>query len=234
MGFRTFTVTELITRVRQMSDTEHYDATNGFIDDTEIMGYLSDSYTELYDILLSKGIGAFETTTDFTGDGTQNYNLPSDFYSCLAVFRVEGDRLIPLREIQLQHIHHFTGSSTSQSSAYRLVQDEIHLYPTPGSGTYRMYYAPVATKFALVADTVDGINGWEEYIVLDTVIKCMQKEETNADHIIAKKSDMLDRIDAMSKNRVEGPPSVVDTESRHGSEDPASWSNDVFMGPRGW
>ena len=223
---RTFTVAQLIARVRQAADIQHMDSANGFITDNEIMGYLSDSYTELYDILVSKGINQFESSATLSvTSGVAS--VPADFYAALGVYRVENDFLIPLKEVYLKDIHRYRTSEQGNAYAFRVVGEEIHLYPPPSSGTYKLYYAPFATKFALTSDTVDGVNGWEEYLVLDATIKCQDKEESSSEGTREKKRDMLNRIDAMAENRTVGPHSVVDTLNMHGYRDPASWYNDL-------
>jgi hypothetical protein len=58
-------------------------------------------------------------------------------------------------------------------------------------------------------DTVQGVSGWTEYIIVDAAIKMMQKEESDVSVLMAQKQALLQRIEAMSQNRDAGMPSTV-------------------------
>lgn len=62
--------------------------------------------------------------------------------------------------------------------------------------------------------TVDGISGWEEYIILDAAIKARIKEESDIQALMIQKASMLDRINQLSESRDASLPSrVSDTQS---------------------
>lgn len=64
-----------------------------------------------------------------------------------------------------------------------------------GTGTVQMfdYLTPV-----------DGISGWEEYPVVDSAIKCKDKEESNVEVLAARKGGLVKRIENVSANRDPG------------------------------
>jgi hypothetical protein len=49
--------------------------------------------------------------------------------------------------------------------------------------------------------TLDGISGWEEYIIIDAAIKAQIKQEGPFEPLAAQKADMRARIDAMAEGR---------------------------------
>jgi len=51
---------------------------------------------------------------------------------------------------------------------------------------------------------VDGISGWEEYPVVDTAIKCKDKEESNVEVLAARKAGLRKRVEDTSANRDPG------------------------------
>lgn len=61
--------------------------------------------------------------------------------------------------------------------------------------------------------TVDGVSGWEEYIVLDAAIKAMGKEESNIQELMAEKMAMKQRLIDMAANRdIANPATVADVQ----------------------
>lgn len=51
---------------------------------------------------------------------------------------------------------------------------------------------------------IDGIAGWEEYIVIDSAIKAYVKQETDYTGLAAQKAEMKHRIESMSEGRDAG------------------------------
>lgn len=58
---------------------------------------------------------------------------------------------------------------------------------------------------------IDGetFNGWEEYVVIDSAIKCLQKEESDVSMLMAQKQALIKRIENMAANRDAGEPDSV-------------------------
>lgn len=56
---------------------------------------------------------------------------------------------------------------------------------------------------------VDGVSGWEEYIICDVAIKCLAKEESDASVFMAQKLALEKRIEAAAENRDAGSPQTV-------------------------
>ena len=65
--------------------------------------------------------------------------------------------------------------------------------------------------------TFDGVSGWEEYIVIDAAIKCLQKEESDVSVLMSQKSAIAKRIEAAAENRDAGEPSKVTDVSNYES-----------------
>jgi hypothetical protein len=233
---RTFTVTELTARVRQYADIEAVDPVDGFITDAEIMGYLSDSYTELYDILVNKGLSQYEKITNFTNHSQPYYDVPVDFYGVLRICKLDGNFMVPLKEIPLSETHKYPIDG-QYATAYRLISHPggsgtpielnrvIRFYPHPNSGHYVMFYVPFAPKFTAGTNVVNGVNGWEDYIAVDAALKCAIKEESTdaANELRVRKQELLMRIDAFASNQTSGPRFMHDAEHEYYPYDPADW-----------
>lgn len=70
-------------------------------------------------------------------------------------------------------------------------------------------------------DVFDGINGWEEFIILDAAIKCLIKDQAiDPSPLIAERDRELQRIRTDVSTRDQGEPHyVVDTDNLHADEE---------------
>ena len=60
---------------------------------------------------------------------------------------------------------------------YRLNGDKLWLTPTPaGNQNIQVWYVPKLTTLSADSDTVDGVSGWTEYIIVDACIKALAKQ----------------------------------------------------------
>lgn len=117
-----------------------------------------------------------------------------------------------------------TCSDTSALSTGMYVQAPANLSLFPANTTIQSINANVSfvVNNAATATTsntlirawndsvsVDGISGWEEYIVLDAALKAMGKEEDDVSLIAAQKQAMHQRLVDMAANRDAGNPATV-------------------------
>jgi hypothetical protein len=78
--------------------------------------------------------------------------------------------------------------------------------PAPGAaGTARVYYIPAPATLTTGGSVTsfNGVAGWEEYIIVDCLIKAAFKQELDPALLIKQKSDMIDRI-KLSLSRMDG------------------------------
>ncbi len=62
------------------------------------------------------------------------------------------------------------------------------------------------------SNIVDGVNGWEEYIIVDAAIKVQDKQDLDSAPFVRRKQQILDRIEVAASSRDAGSPkTVVDT-----------------------
>ena len=64
--------------------------------------------------------------------------------------------------------------------------------------------ALTATVEGKLNSTFDGVSGWEEYIIVDSAMKCLQKEESDVSVLFAQKNALIQRIEAAAENRDAG------------------------------
>lgn len=220
------TLAQLVTRVQQRADMVN----STFVDFTTSGGegetFIQQSAKALYDLVLSSwGEDYYYSSTTFsTVAGTQSYALPSDFYKLLAV-----DANVPgmTTPTTLQNFNWEERNLYSTSTGwthllavprYRLRAGYIWFVPVPaGVHSVTLHYVPALGTLSGSTVTFDGINGWDEWIVVDAAIKCRTKEESETGDLRASLAEMTARIKAAAPVRDIGkPPRVVDVYQRMG------------------
>lgn len=213
------TLEQIRTELRQRIDRVN----SQFFTDEELNSYISGSYKELYDILIQKFGDDYYVAApyEFTTDGTNDtYDLPEDFYKLLGVdAQYSGANAqngwITLRQFMMQERNSYTLPNYQAfygitNIRYRLRDNKLWFMPVPiGGQLLRMFYIPRPAELTEDDDTVDGVSGWEEYILCDAAIKCMVKEESDPSAFAAQKNAMLQRIESAAENRNAGQPQVV-------------------------
>jgi len=121
---------------------------------------------------------------------TASVYLDSDFYKCKGVWVSDATGVAapawnPLRRFQwdeqnaLRQVNIYQGMSALP--LYRLYtvngREKVGIAPMM-TGTYRVWYYPAPQKMLTSTDRVDGRAGWDEWVVKDSVIKCLLKEES--------------------------------------------------------
>lgn len=193
----TFTLATLRARAQQESDMVN----TSFISTAEWTNYLNGSYMELYGLLVQ----AFEdyyvaSPYSITTDGINNlFALPTN----PAVFKLIGVDLQVQASSLWVTLKPFT---FPERNNFGLVNS-----PVPMAGqTVRLWYVPVLTALSGDTDaTVDILNGWEEYIVIDAAMKALAKEESDVSTFAARKGAIIERINAESQNRDAGSPTRI-------------------------
>ena len=212
---RTVTLASLKEQILQQANMEE----TQLIGDAELVGYINSSIAELHDILVQVYNGDyFQKDYSFTTVTNQDkYDLPADFYKLVGVDYVLGPRqIVVLNRFNFRDrfkdetfaFYSFQGFRTN--IRYRLEKDSIRFNTVPDAGkSMRLWYIPCATKLVNDSDTYDGINGYEEYVINDCVIKCLIKEESDVSVQMARKQAFIFRIQSAADNRDTAAPEVI-------------------------
>jgi hypothetical protein len=189
---------------------------------------ISQSYKELYDILIQKFGNDYFVQLPYTYTTTgqidpvtqaQTFPLPSDFYKLLrcevALNKNDPNSWITLRQFQAiqanlwnyPNVYTFYGITNLR---YRLWGNNLQLVPLASAGqTIRIWYAPRPNQLINDTDTLDAISGYEEYIVADVAIKALAKTEEDPQVFMLQKAALLKRIEEAAENRNVGEPQQV-------------------------
>ena len=180
---RTRTLLELRTAIRQRADIVN---DLSFITDPELNELINQSVCEFRDLMImARGQDYFQATpyTLSTVAGQESYSLPADFYQLILAELTLGGYRLTLRRFELPEHGYYSTQSI------------------PSGMPITLRYIPTAPILIADGDTFDGINGWEDYVILDGCIKVLAKEESDVSVYAAQLARMQARIDALKTDR---------------------------------
>lgn len=179
------TLANLRLEAQQRADMEN----STFLSTTEWNTLINKSAKELYDILVSVYEDYFEAESIFaTVNAQESYPLPANFYKLLGADQIiANSQAVPLRPYEA------------------LNRNAFNSY-TPAGLQIQLRYVPTLAPLVSDSDTFDGVNGWEEYVIVDAARKAAIKEESFelAGQLKADKADLKARIEAMAPDRDSG------------------------------
>lgn len=187
---------------------------SGFIQNDELVAYINSSATELYDLLVAAyGNDYYRASNVFTTVAQDStYDLPDDFYKMLGLdYLIGPQEALTLKPFQFNERNRYrigtywnaiTGASGPR---YNINNGQITFLPVPdGAYSLELWYVPACPVMTDDADEFDGVNGWEEYIILDAAIKMLGKEDSDVSLLDARLKTIKKRITEMAENRDAG------------------------------
>lgn len=191
---RTVSRSTLRERVRQRADV----VSDNHVSDAEINDLLNEGITEHWDLLVTAAPPDYyaASTTVSVVSGTSVYALPSDFYKLRAVQVLEGgEEYRPVGPIQDADIQRYRSPSTS--------------------ATVRVRYIPAAYTLTSDGSVFDGVNGWEELVVLHAAIDILQKRGQDPSFLMAKRDRFVQRMQMVSHRDAGEPPRIRSASKRY-------------------
>jgi len=188
---------------------------SNFISASELTGLINSSIHELHDLLIQ----CYDTDyylssyTFSTSANVDSYALPSDFYKMrgldMKITSTDWDSIRPFSFAD-RNLYQNTSWSNASYGRYRLMGSNLVLMPKP-TATYdsQLWYIPSSVELSASGDTFDGINGFEEFVVIDTAIKMRVKEESDITALALAKKEMQRRIEEAAQNRDAGFSEVI-------------------------
>jgi hypothetical protein len=148
-------------------------------------GYVSDSLSVSTAAVTFTPVPLFSSGTG----GAGVVYLDSDFYKCKGVWFGTANTngfWSPLRRFTWDEQNVLRQSAIYEASnslpLYRVYtvdnREKLSIAPDTLSGVYRLYYYPAPQKMLASTDRIDGRSGWDEWVVKDSAIKCLLKEES--------------------------------------------------------
>ena len=231
---RTVTLGELATRVRYEADLVN----NQFVTDAMLYQFISDSYAVLYNKLLRADPERYMREQTPTLDSAGEFEVPADYYGTIALDWSESansgiyttvPRLFGIEANAFDHDNSSSGVPTGWHPRYNNTDPTttiIRVLPLPDSRyVLRHKYTVAPAEIATSTDVVDGIAGWEEFIVLEAAITCRVREESATGPLERRLARYQDELDTIIEARnVSEAGRVIDTRRRNWIYDPAIYS----------
>lgn len=184
----------MITRLDTLLEAEN--DTN--ITEAQKIAALNAGYTKFYDFLIAADLSDFlkKTATFTTVAGTKDYALAtiaSDFYKLRNVYVNEGSNqyrpLTPVNEWYIQ--------------SYR---------PPAAAVSMRVDYIPCAPVLTTTGDSVDGVNGWEELIVVYAALDFRARRQEEPGWLQKREQELEARIKKMAYRDAGVPDRIIQRE----------------------
>lgn len=199
------TLAQLKSQARDRADMTN----SQFVSDSELVNYINGSIAELHDLLIAAYDNDYYITeyTFNTVSGTDSYALPNDFYKLRGIdSKIGTDQWFTLQPFNFNERNSKNDLvaylAYGNNFRYRIIGSEVVFSPVPqGIYSIKLWYIPVATKLTSDSDTLNDINQFSEYVIVDAAIKMANKEEADVSVLAAQKAELKRRIEVMAQNR---------------------------------
>lgn len=227
--------------IRYLSQLRADKLNSKFLTTDEWNSNINQSAYELYDILVTKfGDDYFMAPSIiFSTTGAKNYPLPDGALSFLntstntvtvapALYKLIGvdcgvavgnNAWVTLPRFNWIDRNRFVYPQLQANAlgvfnlSYRQMGNQLWFIPNPSAGQFiQVWYVPVLAQMLKDTDMMAfDISGWVEYVIVDTAIKALEKEESfeQADALKMNKAALLERISTTAANRDVGQPNTV-------------------------
>lgn len=201
---RTFTVSQIKEQIRERCDMQR----SRFIGDGELLNYINQSHAALWDLFVNKfegfGINSVSFSTSTTYD---TYQLPPALLRIEKVELNHNGNWRTVKSVPYARINEVGTQSSGTGLPFYYARKGLYqmvLKPAPAAvHSCRISYVERAPTLSEDDQLIDGINGWEQYIIVDCAIKCSDKEERDVSVLMAEKNDLIRRINESMGNRDE-------------------------------
>ena len=200
------TLLELRTQAREMADM----VDNDFIGDSELNNYINFAIAELYDLLINAD-NDYYLADPYTGTTVANqsdYALPSDFYKLKGIdVKINGQDWLKISKFNFNERNRFDdfGAWTLLGIAnvrYRVMGSNVKFTPIPDASLeYRIWYVPTIAKLSSDSDTLDDINQYSDFVIINAAMKMLNKEESDVSALASERNRIIKRIQENAKDR---------------------------------
>lgn len=183
--------------------------------DSSIHAWANEANQKLHGILVdAMGEEYVSSSQAFTTVANQSdYALPATFYKLYGVDLLYAGLQRSLHRYNRAERNLYRELNPEVVPRYALVGSNLRLYPIPAAGLSGVIlFAPEATILNVGTDTVTYPNGWERFIVIDTAIQMLLKEESSVTGLAAERASIIREIESTKESRdLATPHQVVDT-----------------------
>ena len=207
---RVRTLLQLRTGARQLADC----VGDANIPDAMVTDWVNDEIADLWEEVFAADPDRYVTVvTIATTSGDRSYDLPDDFMSIRRVDWLNGDARIPIEPAPLLELNTSTdtGGTSPGLVQYRVMGGgldgsgtQLWLLPDPGTSTYEVWYVTAPALLAADGDELDGVAGWERFVMYGAAAKMLERQERDAMPFRAEKERARKSIQTMARRRDSG------------------------------
>jgi hypothetical protein len=213
------TMTQFIAKVRHLGGFETEDEANAFITDANIEERGNANLRKVYLALVrARGHEYFRATTDITTSaGASTYALNVAMLALLSVSRLasnvsdQWELLWDFNESEQHDLDSWPLSRYGEVQRFQLRGNNLEVRPTPSaSETLRVAYVPNFTPITrALGNAFDGIAGFEEWAVWETLAEFQAKDSSDWTLSMSKAKDWEREVESMASKRNFGMPRRV-------------------------
>lgn len=208
---RSILASELLSRLRQMTDTEN----DTHLTDAELYRVLTQAVSNTWDKIIAAAPGDMyvKSVTFNTVAGQQEYAFGTivsagDYYKLSQLYVNEGSgQYRPIGRI-----------NPAETQSYRAPTAAVPM---------KLYYAPCAPVWTTGSESFDGINGWEEHTLNVAAEVVKKKKSDDYQPFRQAKMELEKRIADMGNQDQAEPPRVVRKRMRQSMDYYASFRNNI-------
>lgn len=213
----TITMLQFIAKVRHLGGFETTDEANAFITDANIEERGNANLRKVYLALVrARGSEYFRAHHDIaTADGQSTYALNVSMLALLSVSRYVSGEWEPILDFNESERHNYDNvwpAPTYGSPArFQLRGSNIEIAPTPRTvETFRLHYVPQFTPVTKsLGNVFDGIAGFEEWAVWETLAEFQAKDSADWQLSMVKAKWWEGEVESMASKRLAGMPRRV-------------------------
>jgi hypothetical protein len=216
-----------MTIIRRLTEQDN----SQFISDTELICYIDQGYTDMYNLMVEADQDyALEFANFTTVAGTNIYQLPANFYKFRGLdVASTGLSSTPFawEERQKYANMSYVATVADHNLHHCLLGNTIMLLPDPGSQALTLWYTPAPARISSSSQLIDGIAGFEYYIVYSAAVNITMKAEQDASGFMSLMKKWDEKITNRARKRDDiGPERVRDlrgVDSGDGLYDGRAW-----------
>lgn len=223
--------------VRLLAQQKSDRVNSQFVTTTEWNAYIRLAQYELYDLLIDQDQMRYVApTAGFTTngstylyplpDGTRTFTQPdgttavaAPFYKLIGVdmgLSNAQQAWVTVTQFNFIDRNKFLYPNSASTiygvfnCQYRLSGNYIQFIPVPsGNQPFRLWYIPRLAVPLADYDIIDGVSGWEQYVIVRAAKYALDKEESDTTKLDQEIQWLKERIESASKTRDVGQPDTI-------------------------
>lgn len=213
---------------------------------------INQAYYELYDLLTTVYEDYYVAPRlQFQTDGvSQKYDLPNgkNYSGAPAFYKLYGVDLgldsstnawVTIKKFNFIERNRYVYPQITSTFLgvfnlrYRVIGNQIMFIPTPSGGQFiGLWYYPRLTTLLQDTDVMDGISGWDQYVIARAAKYALDKEESDTTKLDQEIMFLKGRIEESASNRDAGQPDCI-SQTRTNAESYGSMSGGGWDGSFG-